>query len=775
LTVVATAGHVDHGKSTLVRALTGTDPDRFAEEKARGLTIDLGFATMTLPSGRPISFVDVPGHVRFLKNMLAGVGGVQACLFVVAATEGWKPQSEEHLRILELLGVDYGVVALTMAGQVDADDRALTRVDVTDRLAGSPLARAELIEVDSVEGTGLDDLRAALDRLVDTSPPAPDQGRARLWIDRSFAARGSGTIVTGTLAGGSLAVDDELVVLPRGALVRVRALQSHGRSLTSVGPGERVAVNLTGVGHRDVRRGDALAAPGHWHQTHTVDAELEVLAALDHPVSRRGAHVAYLGSGEHPVRLRVLGAEAVAPGGRGLVRLHLPVALPLLPGDRFVLRDSGRRQTIGGGQILDVDPVVRAARARPDRSVDRVVAERGWIDADELTRLTGVRREPSVGRWVVDPAALASVQDEVRGLVDAAGPLGLDLAALDDRRRAAVDGLGGLTVERGRVTAGPPDERRTDPLADHPFLRTAAETPFAPAPPDGVDRAELRELTRRGLIVEEGGIHFAALAIDQAAEVIAALLDEHPGGITVSQIREALGTSRKYAIPLVTLLDRTGRTRRRGDLRIAGPRLLRSATSRPETPSKPAGAPSMPSTPADRYRTLVEAFAAKVAAVQPDQWTNPSPCEGWTARDVVRHVVDTHAQFEGLVGRELGEVPSVDDDPVAALAAARAVVQADLDDPDRAGAAFEGFFGQSTFAAAVDRFVGFDLVVHGWDLARATGQDETIDPSEIDRVRAAAEAFGDSLRGSGVCAAAIDLGPEAGAQDRLLAFLGRQP
>src|SRR4051794_437376 len=206
--VVATAGHVDHGKSTLVLALTGMDPDRFAEEKARGLTIDLGFAWTTLTSGRELAFIDVPGHVRFLKNRLAGVGAVDACLFVVAATEGWKPQSEEHLRILELLGVTHGLIALTKVALVDEEWREIVRMELDERVAGTFLEDAEVVEVDAPTNAGVDDLRAGLDRLLAATPSALDRDRPRLWIDRSFAAKGSGTVVTGTLAGGSFSVDD---------------------------------------------------------------------------------------------------------------------------------------------------------------------------------------------------------------------------------------------------------------------------------------------------------------------------------------------------------------------------------------------------------------------------------------------------------------------------------------------------------------------------------------------------------------------------------------
>ena len=571
--VVATAGHVDHGKSTLVLALTSIDPDRFAEEKRRGLTIDLGFAWTTLPSGEGIAFVDVPGHVRFLKNMLAGVGAVDACLFVVAATEGWKPQSEEHLRILELLGVAHGVIALTKVGLVDDDHGELARLEVTDHVAGTFLADAEIVPVDAPTGVGLGALRLALDRLLVDTPTSADRDRPRLWIDRSFAAAGAGTVVTGTLTGGRITVGDELVVTNDAGehTVRVRGLQSLGESHDALGPGNRTAVNLAGVHHHDVARGDALVRPGQWHRTLTVDASLHVLDALGHEVSRRGAYVAYIGSGEHPVRLRILGPDALAPGDQGPVRLHLPIALPLMPGDRFVLRESGRSETVGGGEVLDVAPKLRASKAQPDRSVERVIAERGWVDAEELERLTGERRPATVGRWVVDERALADASDRLRLMVEGAGPLGLDVAALDERDRAVLAMLDGVAVHGGRaVTAG-----GDDPLAGHPFIAALEAAPFSPPSAHDlhVDRAELRELVKRELVIEQDGMWFAPSAIDQAAVVVAALLKQQPHGVTVAEVREALSTTRKWAVPLLNLLDARGITRRRDDLRVAGPRL----------------------------------------------------------------------------------------------------------------------------------------------------------------------------------------------------------
>ncbi|MGH9183815.1 MAG: selenocysteine-specific translation elongation factor [Acidimicrobiales bacterium] len=567
--VVATAGHVDHGKSSLVLALTGMDPDRFDEEKARGLTIDLGFAWAELPSGRGLAFVDVPGHVRFIKNMLAGVGAVDACLFVVAATEGWKPQSEEHLRILQLLGIGRGLVALTKVGLVDDDHRALAGMDVVDHVAGTFLEGAPLIEVDALSGQGLDELRTALDDVLAGTPTAADRARPRLWVDRAFAARGSGTIVTGTLTGGRLAIDDELVVLPGARPVRVRGLQSHQEAHAEIGPGRRTAVNVVGVAHGEVARGDALVRPGQWHTTGTFDATLEVLASLSHEVSRRGAYVVYLGSGEHPARLRVLGDAALDPGGAGLVRLRLDRRLPLVPGDRYVLREMGRAETVGGGEVLDVEPVLPAARARPDRSLERVVAERGWVRSDQLERLTGRRRPPDVGPWVVAPAALAATRAALETAVDRAGPLGLDIATLTERERTVLARLDDVVIDAGRVRR----PAAADPLADHPYLAALEATPFSPPPPEGVDRDELRELVRRGLVVERDGVWYAPAAVEAAARTVADRLARRPEGLTVAEIRDALGTTRKYLLPLLAVLDGKGVTRRRGDVRIAGPRL----------------------------------------------------------------------------------------------------------------------------------------------------------------------------------------------------------
>ncbi len=581
--VVATAGHVDHGKSSLVLALTGTDPDRFAEEKRRGLTIDLGFAhaSISAPTGAvgatgtaaqepvDVSFVDVPGHVRFVRNMLAGVGGVDACLFVVAATEGWKPQSEEHLRILQLLGQRTGIVVLTKRDLVDDEWLELQTLDVVDHLAGTFLEDAPIVAVSAHTGAGLDDLRRELVALVHRTAPSADRDRPRLWVDRSFAAKGSGTVVTGTLTGGTLSVDQRVDVLPAGRDARIRSLQRHGRSETSVGPGNRVAVNLSGIEHHQVERGDALVLGAQWRPSRRVDATLEVLAELDHEVSRRGAYVAYVGSGEWPVKVRILGPDAILPGDRGLVRLHLPAALPLVRGDRYVLRESGRNETVGGGEILDVAPVRPASKARPDGSVEGIVAERGWVHVDDLEAWTGERVPATLDRWVVAPESLAALDASLHDRIAAAGSHGLDVATLDERERALLATFTDVRVDGGRAL--PADA--VDTFASHPVVEQLRAGGTAPPEPAGVDRATLRELIRRGVLVERDGIVFHAEAVDTAAHAMARLLRLHPDGVTMAQLRDELGVSRKYALPLANELDARGITRRRGDLRIGGPRL----------------------------------------------------------------------------------------------------------------------------------------------------------------------------------------------------------
>jgi selenocysteine-specific elongation factor len=590
--VVATAGHVDHGKSTLVLALTGTDPDRFPEEKARGLTIDLGFAFTTLPSGTEVGFVDVPGHVRFIKNMLAGVGAVEVALMVVDASESWRPQSEEHLRILELLGVRHGLVALTKADTVDADALELAALEVAEHLSGSPLEDAPVIVCDSVSGRGMDEVRATLDAVLAEAPEARDLDRPRLWIDRVFTAKGAGTVVTGTLTGGSLAVDED--VEAGGRRARIRGIETAGHKVERVGPGTRVALNLAGVEHRDLTRGDAVVLPAQWVMPRVVDVRLRPLP--EEEIRRRGRLHAYVGSGERRVWLRMLDE------GSELARLRFDDPLPLAPGDRLVLRDAGRKRTVAGAEVLDVEPSARAkdARAVLARPLgERLLATHAWLAVADIPRLAGCSERQATGMvdelvgagageragaWIVSTASLAHVRSEAttRAVAHhAAHPMepGVELATVAtalrlgvDQLRAALAGESALVVERGVIrhtshagsAADTPDAQRVLAVFD--------ATPFAPPAPKDIDAdaALVRALVREGTLVDVDNVVFSASALREArARVVDALRER--SHLSVADIRDVLGSTRKYVLPIVGWLDREGVTRRRGDDRHPGP------------------------------------------------------------------------------------------------------------------------------------------------------------------------------------------------------------
>ncbi|MET0627987.1 MAG: selenocysteine-specific translation elongation factor [Acidimicrobiia bacterium] len=590
---VATAGHVDHGKSSLVLALTGTDPDRLAEEKARNLTIDLGYAFTTLASGQVVGFVDVPGHVRFLKNMLAGVGAVDVALLVVAADDGWMPQTEEHLRILELLGVTDGVVALTKADAVDADTVELAQLLVAERLADSTWAHAPLVVCDSLSGRGLADLRATLDAVLAAAPPVADRGRPRLWVDRSFAARGAGTVVTGTLAGGPLRTDDELTIPRTGQRVRVRGIESGHQSVDVVTPGARVALNLVGAEYRELERGDALVRAADWVIATVVDVEVAPLDGIELP---RGELLAYVGSGEHHVRRR-----ALDPGGR-YARLQFAASVAVAPGDHFILRDSGSERTLGGATVVDVDPASRPRDAAAHLSLPlgpRLIAAHGWLTPDELARRSGLGPTDAsaligsleadgaavrVGAWLADPSVVTRLTTRARELVTerhATQPLdaGLELATLASglgvdlaRVRALLERTDGLVVDRDVVASVDHVVPGTHSPAGLALVQALDAQPFAP--PDDVvataDPALVRALVRDGTLVDVEGTIFTRAAVDRARAIVRAELAAS-GSVTVGAMRDKLDSTRKFVVPLLEHFDREGVTRRRGDARIAGP------------------------------------------------------------------------------------------------------------------------------------------------------------------------------------------------------------
>ncbi|HEX8230154.1 MAG TPA: selenocysteine-specific translation elongation factor [Chloroflexia bacterium] len=354
--VIGTAGHVDHGKSTLVKALTGIDPDRLQEEMAREMTIDLGFAWLTLPSGREVSVVDVPGHERFIKNMLAGAGGLDAALLVIAADEGPMPQTEEHLAILHLLGVSRGIAVLTKRDTVDDEWLALVEEEVRERLKGTTLEGAPILAVSAKTGQGLEELKVEMDRLLEQTEPRADKGRPRLPVDRVFTIAGFGTVVTGTLTDGRFKVGQEVEIVPGGLRSRIRGLQSHKHKVESIGPGNRVAVNLVGVEVDDLARGMVVMLPGTLEPTTRVDVHLELLADSPVTLEQNSSLDFFTGASETAAQATLLDVDRLEPGQSGLVQLRLRDPVALAKGDRYIARRPSPSLTIGGGEVIDPHP-----------------------------------------------------------------------------------------------------------------------------------------------------------------------------------------------------------------------------------------------------------------------------------------------------------------------------------------------------------------------------------------------------------------------------------
>jgi selenocysteine-specific elongation factor len=613
--VVATAGHVDHGKSSLIVRLTGIDPDRWEEEKRRGLTIDLGYAWCALPSGREIGFVDVPGHERFVRNMLAGVGPVRLVLFVVAADEGWKPQSEEHLQIVDVLGAQGGVVALTKVDLVDEARLEEARAEVAERLRGTALEGAPIVPCSTLTGQGMGELVAAIDAMVAAAPEPEREGRARLFVDRVFPIRGAGTVATGTLTGGPIAVGDEVELYPLGRRARVRSLQTHKRPVEVAMPVSRVAANLVGVEREELARGDVVGPPGAWRPTRLLEARIRPVRGLAHPLTARGAYKLHAGSAERDARVRLYGVREVGPQG-AFCRIALSGPLVLAPGDRFVLRETGRRETAAGGVVLDPDPPARpgpdpagrlAAReaAAPKELPALLVAERGAVRERDMLPLAGgvPRPEDGVARaagWWLSAGLLAAAEREAAehlARVHAEHPLepGEDvtrfrealaraLEARGDLARPADLGLvealvealveNGALVREGTAVRLPSHRPRLSERAEELDRLVAAVAEAEPTPPTvpellgrGHPREVLEAAVRAGLLVRVSPeiVLTPALVERALAEIRAA----GAAGLTVSALRQRLGTSRKYAVPLVEHLDARRLTRRVGDARVA--------------------------------------------------------------------------------------------------------------------------------------------------------------------------------------------------------------
>ncbi len=573
--VIATAGHVDHGKSTLVRALTGMEPDRWEEERRRGLTIDLGFAWTTLPSGRVVAVVDVPGHERFVGNMLAGVGPVPAALVVVAADDGWSAQTAEHVAVLDALGVRHALLAVTKA---DLADPAPVLADATERLAATSMGAVPGVAVSAVTGLGVAGLTAALEALL-AGLPAPDtEAPVRLWVDRAFPIRGAGTVVTGTLAAGSVATGDRLSL--GGREVGVRGVHSLGRPVQRAAATARVALNLRGVAVEDLSRGDALLTPGAFRDT----AEVDVVLARE-PEDRLPAEaVLHVGSAAVAVRVRPLEGTAL--------RLRLASALPLRVGDRVLLRDPGARRVLGA-DVRDVaPPELRRRGAARQRAAELEEQDTGSAGATaDLTRRRIMRADDftamgwpvpddavRAGPWLLAPGLVETLARRVPGLVAAhrqAYPLepGPPVAVVrreldlpdDDLVRLAVRPP--LALREGRVVVAaaglpPAVQRAVDAirarLAGDPFAAPDAEELRAAR----LGPRELAAAARDGQLVRIAeGIYLAPGVERLARERLAGV----PAPFTLSQARAAWGTSRRVAVPLMEWLDARGVTERLPD------------------------------------------------------------------------------------------------------------------------------------------------------------------------------------------------------------------
>jgi selenocysteine-specific elongation factor len=618
--VVATAGHVDHGKSALVTALTGMQPDRFAEERERGLTIDLGFVWTTLARGNhTVAFIDVPGHERFVSNMLAGLGGVDLALLVVAADEGWMPQSAEHLEILDLLGVSRGLVAITKADAVDAETLGLAEELVAEELAPTTLAGAEIVAVSAHTGKGLETLTDELGALLDSAPGSPDLGRPRLWVDRSFTVRGAGTVATGTLTGGELAAGQRISVLPEGGRGRVRGLEALKTTVERAQPGSRVAVNLSGVDRSDVPRGGALGHPGQWLAVDAFDAWIRALPGR--MVQRKGAWRIHVGSGSCPAEIIPYDQEPVT--GEGYARLELARPVPLTAGDRFVLRESGRQATMGGGLVLDPAPPARprgrkARNARvdalagygsaladddPGALLTAKVGYDGVVAADvaaaavglseQRARQAAARELVTLGDALAGPTAVEEWAAAARAAlrtyheanpVERAAPKDLVLRAVvsagcpSARADALVDelvGRGDIAAE-GRGLRAPEHAVQLDAddvAARQHLLGLLDAEPFTPpglgeaAQRAGASWALVRELEAVGDLVRLGpDLAVTAAALQSATDWLRDAY-QREGALTAARAKDVLATTRKYAVPLLEELDRRGATQRTGDLR----------------------------------------------------------------------------------------------------------------------------------------------------------------------------------------------------------------
>jgi selenocysteine-specific elongation factor len=635
--IVGTAGHIDHGKTALVGALTGVDTDRLKEEKARGISIDLGFAYLPTPDGSVLGFVDVPGHEKFIRNMLAGATGIDFVLLVVAADDGLMPQTREHLAIVDLLGIRHGVVALTKADLADEPQRAKVTSEIAGALSNTSLAGAEVVPVSSVSGEGVDALRATLFAAAKSLRTRTASGRFRLAVDRSFTLTGAGTIVTGTVMSGSVALGDRVMVSPSGLAARVRSLHAQNRTATRGQAGERCALNLAGEGvsREAIARGDVVLDPELHAPTTRIDADLRVLDGEPRPLAHWTPVRLHHAAVDIGARVALLDDDPIAPGSRARVQLVLAGPIAAAVGDRFVLRDTSARRTIGGGAFLDLRAPARKRRTaerralleahaitEPEGALAALLARPPrYVDIDAFARdrtLTGPEMEAIAAS--VDAVVLASVGTTLalsRATVsdlkariltalatfhrDRPDAGGVDAAQL---RRAIAPQLApyaflallqmfakaGVIVFDGAVIRLPSHAARLKPQDQKTFARIAPllsgaerfrpprvrDLAAALAIPEQQVRPLLKQLARMGQLDEIAPDHFFLRGtVAEIAHLLPELAARAPNGeFSAAQLRDRLDNGRKVAIQILEFFDRHGLTARRGDLRRINPKRL---------------------------------------------------------------------------------------------------------------------------------------------------------------------------------------------------------
>jgi len=612
--VLGTAGHIDHGKSVLVHALTGIDPDRLREEKERGMTIDLGFAWLKLPSGREVGIVDVPGHERFIKNMLAGVGGIDLALLVVAANEGVMPQTREHLAILELLRIQKGVVAITKKDLVDDEWLSLVKMEIEELLAPTALSDASIIAVSAVTGEGLTDLTSAIDAVLSTIEPKRDLGRPRLPIDRAFTIAGAGTVVTGTLIDGSLTVGQKVEIIPTGLKSRLRGLQTHKASVNVATPGSRVAANLVGIATSELQRGDVLTTPGWLIPTTRLIAKLHLLPYLHRPLRHNATLSLHTGATEAMAKVCLLEKEELQPGEDTWVQLKLSKPIAVIDGDHFIIRSP--TETLGGGDIVD-SHAKRLRRFRP--AIIQSLRIRAEGTAEEIvTALLETKQSVELPRLLAQctllPSEVQSVLEVLiqQGKVVSIGQgkhtllltkpywerltknaiaivqdyhlrfparLGMPKVELGPQMKlgvyssVAIQRLGdeGVLIAKGATVCLPSHQIKLTPAQQaniDAFLHSLAQNPYSP-PSKLIPEPDLLNLLieRRQVVKVSSSVVLSASAYDEMVDRVTSLIRTE-GKITLAEVRDLFNTSRKYAQAFLEYLDKKRITRRVGDERV---------------------------------------------------------------------------------------------------------------------------------------------------------------------------------------------------------------